>query len=434
MPNKTLLIGLDGLPASLFNALYDGGELPHLRAAFEDGLRVRRLVSAFPTDSMTCMPLIFQGRRVADLNPIAQLYYERHTGRYLCAWDLAPFLRGNSRPTCPPSVLHGVHRSFVIGIREAMDASVYVPPFYFLFGAFLTPLAPRFDTLVLRGLPHLLARFDVVAYWTPSCDHVAHSSGRRAMASALRQFDQKFGALIEALPQDTTLLLISDHGNGPVHATFNLAQVVQQHGYHVTRRLADRRDVVLCDSLLNYAFAYTPGDPAHLAEALRRSPEIGLCAFRGPGEGTVSVTNCHGWAEIKACTGRYRYVPLEGDPLGYGLSRPLELGAREWLAHTIESRYPYGVVRLWQVFQNPQCGDLVLSFDNGTCPEWSFTLGGRVKVRAPVLRFCRNHGGLEREQLLTVMLARGAGIAPETRDCALIEDVFSVLRSQFARS
>jgi len=434
MPNKTLLIGLDGLPASLFNALYDGGELPHLRAAFEGGLRVRRLVSAFPTDSMTCMPLIFQGRKVANLDPIAQLCYERHTGRYLFAWDLLPFVRGGSQPTSPPSVLHGIRRSFVIGIREAMDASVYVPPFYFLFGAFLTPLAPRFDTLVLRVLPQLLARFDVVAYWTASCDHTAHSYGRQAMANALRQFDHKFGALIEVLPQGTALLLLSDHGNGPVHTTFDLAKVVQQHGYHVTRRPAGKRDVVLCDSLLNYTFAYTLGDPAHLAEVLRRRPEIGLCAFRRSGEGTVSVANCHGRAEIQAYAGRYRYTPLEGDPLGYGLAHPLELSAREWLASTIESRYPYGVVRLWEVFQNPQCGDLVLSFDNGYCPEWSFTLGGRIKVRAPMLRFCHNHGGMEREQLLTVALARGAGIAPETRDYALIEDLFPILRKQLARS
>ena len=216
MHNKTLLIGLDGIPASLFNPLYDDGELPHLRAAFEGGLRVRRLVATFPTDSMTCMPLMFQGRRVADLDPIAQLYYERRTERYHFAWDFAPFLLGRNQVAFPSSVLHDSRRSLVIGIREAQDASAYVPPFYFICGSFLTPLAPRFDTLVLRALPRLLARFDVVAYWTASCDHTAHSYGRQAMANALRQFDRKFGRLIAALPQDTTLLLLSDHGNGPV--------------------------------------------------------------------------------------------------------------------------------------------------------------------------------------------------------------------------
>ena len=432
MSGKTLLLGLDGIPASLFNALYDGGRLPCLRAAFEDGLRVRQLVSAFPTDSLTCMPLMFQGCRVAALNPIAQLCYDRGTQRYLFAWDFVPFLRGGKRSTHSPSALRGSRRTLVIGIGEARDAGVYVPPFYFLCGAFLTPLAPRIDTLVLRAMPHLLARFDVVAYWTASCDHAGHSYGRQALADTLCRFDRKFGALMAALPRDTRLLLLSDHGGGPVHTTFNLAEILRQHGYRAVRRPIGERDVVLCDSLLNYAFVYTTGDPVHLAEVLRQRPEVGLCAFRGPGEGVVSVANRQGRAEIRARAGRYRYAPLEGDPLGYGLVRPLELNAREWLARTIESRYPYGVVRLWQVFQNPQCGDLVIGFDNGYYPEWSFTLGGRIKVRAPLLRFRHNHGGMEREQLLTVMLARGSGIAPETRDYALIEDVFPILREQCA--
>jgi hypothetical protein len=433
MRNKTLLIGLDGIPASLFNPLYDDGELPHLRAAFERGLRVRRLVAAFPTDSMTCMPLMFQGRRVADLDPIAQLYYERRTERYHFAWDFAPFLRERSQVAFPSSVLHGSRHSLVIGIREAQDARVYIPPFYFICGSFLTPLAPRFDTLVLQALPRLLARFDVVAYWTASCDHTAHSYGRQAMADALRRFDRKFGRLMAALSQDTALLLLSDHGNGPVHAAFDLAKVLRQHGYHVAHRPTGERDVVLCDSLLDYAFVYTSGDLPCLAAVLRQRPEIGLCAFRGPGEDTISVVNCQGQAEIHVCTERYRYVPLDGDPLGYGLTCPLELSAEEWLESTIESRYPYGVVRLWQVFQNPQCGDLALSFDNGYCPDWSITLGGRIKLPLPLLKFRCNHGGMEREQLLTIMLARGAGIAPETRDYALIEDVFSILQRQLAR-
>lgn len=427
MRKKTLLLGLDGVPASLFNTLYDSGGLPHLRAAFEGGLRLRRLVSAFPTDSMTCMPLMFQGRSVADLDPVAQLCYDRITERYLFAWDFLPFLTGN-RPVHFPSVLGGPRRTLVIGIGEARDARVYVPPFYFIFGAFLAPLALPFDTLILQVLPRLLARFDIVAYWTASCDHVAHSYGEQALVDALRQFDRKFGALAAALPQDTTLLLLSDHGNAPVHAAFDLAEILRQHGYRVARRLSGDHDVILCDSLLNYAFVYTLGDPARLAKVLRQRPEVGLCAFRGPGEGVVSVANRQGWAELRARADRYRYVPLEGDPLCYSLPHPLELSATEWLARTIESRYPYGVVRLWQVFQNPQCGDLALSFDNGYCPDWSFTLGGRVKVRAPLLRFRHSHGGMEREQLLTIMLARGPGIAPETRDYALIEDVFPILR------
>ncbi len=433
LSGKTLLLGLDGIPASVFNPLYDGGELPHLRAAFEGGLRVRRMVSAFPTDTLTCMPLMFQGRQVADVNPIAQLCYDRGTERYLFAWDLAPFLRGGNRSIHSPSVLRGPRRTLNIGIEEAKDAGVYVPPFYFLFGSFLTPLAPRFDTLVLRALPRLLARFDVVAYWTASCDHTGHSYGRQAMADALCRFDLKFGALMAALPPDTTLLFLSDHGGVPVYATFDLAAVLRQHGYRVVRRPVGERDVVLCDSLLNYAFVYTPGDLIHLAEVLRQRPEVGLCAFRGPGEDVVSVANRQGRAEIRARADYYRYAPLEGDPLGYGRVRPLELSAREWLARTIESRYPYGVVRLWQIFQNPQCGDLALSFDNGYCPEWSFTLGGWVKVRAPSLKFRHNHGGMEREQLLTIMLSRGSGIAPETRDYALIEDVFPILRRQFVQ-
>ncbi|MBU1661635.1 MAG: alkaline phosphatase family protein [Chloroflexi bacterium] len=430
MPHKTLLLGLDGLPASLFNSLYDGGQLPHFRETFGRGLRMRRVATAFPTDSKTCMPLIFQGCRVADLDPIAQLFYDRSKKHFNFAWDFLPFSHSRNRRPPVPSILRSAPRTLVIGISEASDAGAYIPPFYTLLGSFLTPLAPRFDSLVFRAIPRLLARYDTVAYWSVSSDHVGHTYGREAMSAALCRFDEKFGALVAALPSEVIVLLISDHGNQPVEIAFDPARILRQLGYRLVRDPSGERDVVMCDSLLNYAFLYTPGNPARLAESLRPRPEIGLCAFRGPGE-AVTVTNRQGQAEIRTRDGRFRYTPLEGDPLGYGLTRPLEISARDWLSRSIESRYPYAVVRLWQVFQNPQCGDLALSFDNGYYPEWTITLGGRVKARLPMLKFRQNHGGMEREQVLTVFLGRGPGIPAETRDHALIEDVYSILRRQF---
>lgn len=431
MSDKILLLGLDGVPASVFNRLYDGGELPHLRAAFEGGLRVCQLVSAFPTDSFTCMPLIFQGSEVADLAPIAQVYYERDAERYRFAWDFMPFLMGKRHLLCGSSALRGPRRTLVVGIEEARDAGVYIPPFYFLLGDFLSPLALRLDTLVFGAVPRLFARFDAIVYWTASCDHSAHKYGYQALVDGLRQFDRKFGALVAALPREMTFVLLSDHGSTPIHTIFDLTATFRRHGYRVVRRLRGDRDIVVCDSLLDYVFVYTAGDPVRVAEVVHQWPEVSLCVFRGADEGAITVANRRGWAEIRARKGRYRYAPLWGDPLGYGLTDALDLSAEEWLVRTIGTSYPYGVVRLWQILQNPACGDLVLSFDDGYCPEWSFTLAGRVKVRAPMVRFIRNHGGMGREQLLTVMLAQGPGIVSETLEYALIEDVFGILQRLF---
>jgi hypothetical protein len=428
MGSKTLILGVDGIPASLFNQLYDDGQLPNFQSVFQDGLRIRQLVSLFPTDSYTCLPILFQRCSVADLNPLAQLYYDRQSQRYRYAWDFLPLHRVQQKRVFRHSLLGSIHRSLNIGIRDARDADVFIPPFYFIFGAFLSFLGPHFDSLVLKAIPRLFQRFDMIAYWSTSCDHIGHVRGRQAMANALLQFDRKLGSLITRLPEDIQILFLSDHGSAPSHSSFNLSKAVQESGYRVSDRLIQERDVVLSESLLNYAFIYANGDLQDLAEKLSGYKEISFCAYKCAKKDAVGVINDRGKALILRNGNLYQYQPITGDPLEYDIEIPCQMTAQEWLTDTIDTRYPYGLIRLWHLFQNPSCGEIAVSFDDGFNPEWSFTLNGRNKIRSPILKFRQNHGGMSRDQILTIMLACGQKIPSQTLDFALLEDGYDIIK------
>ncbi|GAI12309.1 unnamed protein product, partial [marine sediment metagenome] len=74
---------------------------------------------------------------------------------------------------------------------------------------------------------------------------------------------------------------------------------------------------------------------------------------------------------------------------------------------------------------------IAVSFDNGYCPSFSFILGGRLKFTSRWPTFYYNHGGLERGQILSFLIANGKDIKSERKKFALLEDLYLIFKNHF---
>lgn len=113
---------------------------------------------------------------------------------------------------------------------------------------------------------------------------------------------------------------------------------------------------------------------------------------------------------------------LESDgpcPLGYpaNLASGSKRSAREWLEGTVDTPYPYALIRLLQYFTVPGLApDMTVTaltgFDFGL--DWEYYLHN----------FAGGHGGLHADHLLTPAIFSGAGVTPGvTIQTATVEDV-----------
>ncbi len=430
MPQKTLLVALDGVPGTVFNEMYDAGRLPELRKACEPGFRIRNLLSTFPSDSMTCYPVALTGARVERLYIPAQTWFDRQRKVFFDLWDFFPLSRLRYRNPTPcegaSPLFFPAEPSLAFGFPNVSGASVHIPPVHTMFGLGLSRVGLWWDRLMASLAPHALRSLQCIGYMLVSTDHLAHSRGREGLECSLANFDAALGQLLKRVDANLNLVVFSDHGNMPMKGFFDLHNTVRRAGFNLNRRMRTPKDVVVSSTMLNYAHIYTNGKSAELGQKLAADPHIGVVAWRT--EKGSCVSNSNGAARISEQNGKFAYFPDTGDPLCVTPSLPVGqyLTPNEWLEAAGDAPRPGGF-RIHQFLQNPRAGDIAISFDKGYCPPWTFAFNGRYR---PSLRwpwFPYNHGGLNREESLTFAVARGAEFPRETRDTALLEDFYTHL-------
>jgi arylsulfatase A-like enzyme len=141
--------------------------------------------------------------------------------------------------------------------------------------------------------------------------------------------------------------------------------------------------------------------------ALREQPGVGfICARDAKGDCHVYSSDGHAVIRAKgdgrdAPPGRlYQYTIEEGrDPLGYDLIPKSKVAnpksKDEWFAATCDSEYPNFVPEVYDLFDSPRTGDLVLF----AAPGWTFKAGQKGA-----------HGGPHRDELRIPILITGPGI------------------------
>ncbi len=439
MKAKTLIILLDGVSSKDFFKLYNSGELPNIKSFFDGGFVIKNLVSTFPSESQTCYPLIFYGIKLSETEEIAQMWYDRIKRQFIYLWDFLPIFRLHIKKEKHKSVFKGYGKTITLGLKETKDAGAYIPPFHVICGLSLSKLGILVDTVVIKNTPYLFNRYDSVIFSIFSCDHLLHSYGFKGLLTSLKNLDKNLGYIInnKKLKDKLNIFIFSDHGNSPLKGKFEIQKVLKENGYHLTRYLNEKKDVALVSNLLNYAFLYTKDNPENILKIFSKYHQIGVVAYKNKKDNSVIISNINGRAKIFKDNEKICYKTENGDPLEYKNYfkeenfTDIRLTKDEWIEKTLDSRFPYAVVRLYEVFENKNCGDIAISFDNGYCPNFSFTFNGRLKFTSKWPTFLYNHGGLERDQILSFLIANGEHIKSKKLKFAKLEDLYSIFKNYF---
>lgn len=291
------IIGLDGATWDLLNPLMAGGHLPHLQDLIRQGARAP-LLSTWPPVTALAWPSFYTGQNAGKHGVFSFVRLDAEgrervvDARWVAApalwdWASAAGLRVGVMGvpvTYPAQAVNGFMISDFLTPPGAADAfyppdlrtrlearsgpwTFHVPPIEGQptvadtrsFITQLTGVAGRqFDalqTLLDEQRPDLFAgvwmHTDTIQHGYWGYLHPDHAFFARPEAPALRelilpafhQLDEFLGALAARVLPDGDILIISDHGFGPLHRRLALNNALARHGYLSLRQgrvLADR--------------------------------------------------------------------------------------------------------------------------------------------------------------------------------------------------
>lgn len=282
-----LVVGIDGATFDLLDPWLEEEELPHLRACVKRGVR-GNLTTTYPPLTAPAWASFMTGSNpgrhgvydflTADVDSDEVVDYR--SLRLPTVWDLLGGGSGgrvgtvNVPVTFPPPDVDGdmvcgplsssrpdeaaVPAGLIDELEEATgrewwhrDASGQTPskPLRYFqahrennrtIGAYATHL------LETRDYDAFMVHFDLVDsishffwhYMDPSHPHHEDRGDdhRDAILSAYRFVDERLGELLEYRGENTDLILMSDHGFGPIHSMINLNNFLMDEGYLELRR------------------------------------------------------------------------------------------------------------------------------------------------------------------------------------------------------
>jgi predicted AlkP superfamily pyrophosphatase or phosphodiesterase len=410
---KAILIVIDGLTPSTFEAALGDGRVPTLSFLAEHG-RYTRAISTFPSLTPVCLASIATGAH-PNVHHIPHLvWYDRARSRLVEYGSSFAALRaaGMRRSLLDTIInLNRVHLgSDAVTVYEALEDAdltpaainitcyrgrtrhlptlpavtipAYGPKRFFFYNLFESdptgaPLAVfarsqgSIDGYAAAVGRWLVTRdgFDFLVYYLPDYDFASHALGPDGAVEALERSDAAVGALLDAAggPEEFleryAVVLCSDHGQTRVGRHIRLQQ-----------SFARDRDVLVTASNRAGMVYRLPGcrtEPRELAERLDGEEAVETVLF----------------LEDEEALARRDGEEIRVDPAG-----PL-------------FDYPHGGVRAWSALENPNAGDLIVS----AAPGFEFAdLAGRHHAGGG------SHGSLTLGDSEVPMLTVGVEAQPES--------------------
>jgi predicted AlkP superfamily pyrophosphatase or phosphodiesterase len=342
-----VLISLDGThPADL-----DATDLPALARMAREGARAGRMVPEFPTTTFPNHVTLVTGVSPERHGIVNNVFVDPERGEYRYAADPTWL---EAEPLWSIVEGHGLlTASFHWVGSEGPWRSGRAPRYWKPFSAD-TPEAEKVDAILAWLALPAARRPRLVTAWFHGADGAAHRHGPRAepVLATLREQDAELGRLLAGLDaarawDQTTLLVVSDHGMAPVGRTVDLASALERAGIPVRvhggggfvtvmlERPAEReRALVAARALGLEAWARGQG-PAGL-EA--RHPRFGDLVVLAPPGTAISSDGLLGRLRSAFAGGSHGHRPSEPSmsaiflALGRGVvpgGRPREVRARD---------------------------------------------------------------------------------------------------------
>jgi hypothetical protein len=419
---KLVLIVIDGLSPSTFEAAVEGGQAPALAYLAEHG-EYRRAVSTFPSLTPVCLASLATGVG-PDIHRIPHLVWYHRDERRLVEYgsSFAAMRAAGTRRTIRDAIfeMNQQHLSTqVMTIFEALEDAelttaavntacyrgrtryrpsvpglvppVYGPKRFFYFGLFESdptgaPMAIRnraegsVDAYAAAVGRWLVTRdgFDFLFYYLPDYDFASHAFGPDLAAEALARSDSAVEALMEAAGggdeflERYAVILCADHAQTKVERSARLQDAFAGVGELVVTA-SNRAGMV-------YGLPGCSMPTRELAERLDADESAETALFLEDGE-----------AVARREASELRFRPEDGVWRTSGDVAVLD--------------YPDALARAWSALRNPNAGDVLVS----AAPGVEFAdLAGRHHAGGG------SHGSLSAGDSIVPMLTIGLERAPET--------------------
>jgi predicted AlkP superfamily phosphohydrolase/phosphomutase len=266
---KSAIIGLDGVPVKLLQTLAENDTMPHMKQLIQEGT-LTAMRSSLPPNSAASWNSMITGTNpgthgvygFTDFIPgtytqsfhnshklKTQPFWRKTTERTLiinlpAAYPAQPMngamITGFVSPSMEKSVYPNTHLPW---LREHeykidVDASLFKESV----SLFLDQLNKALDKR-LETLDYLLEhqRYDTLFFVVTGTDRIEHylwdaytdktHTHHQDFLDFYAKIDQVIEHITEKLPEDAPLMMLSDHGMGPIHKAVNLNTLLRQEGY-----------------------------------------------------------------------------------------------------------------------------------------------------------------------------------------------------------
>lgn len=341
---RQLIVCLDSVPFGVMDELWDEG---HFRLFNKPG----RLISPFPSLSWLARSRIWHLKKPDG--------YEYH------------FFDKTENELKGGIAGYAFH-------EEPLDSLVeYRWPYIFDGLAYVLSDLSYYET---RKLKRVYGSSDekVVVLFVSSADGLAHKYGKKRLKEFLVNVDRMLEKITFESMNKTQITLFSEHGNNLVESKrIRLEEHLRKAGFRITDKIEKSNDVVIPKfGLVGCVIIYTQSEnKSKVAQALKTLDGVDFSIYKENGK--ISVVGKKGLARISFDKGKYKYDPLEGDPLELGgvLNRLRSEGKIDengyaedeyWEEATFDHLYPDPLRRIREsIYCVENEGDVVVSLEDG---------------------------------------------------------------------
>ncbi|MBE3101148.1 MAG: alkaline phosphatase family protein [Firmicutes bacterium] len=352
---KFLILHLDAVSSENFFQYMEDGELPNLKAFFEDGHMIHHGLSLFPGGTEMAVPHLKSGLD-NSVGWVGWGYYDREKEKSI-SWLKTFFYLFSHLP-------RRAKACFIYGV-PGLDPFMFLP---------------------LLNVPELLETYGVIEIYWFTTDPLGHMFSPKLYEASIRRFDRYFGNLVKKLNMnELNLIVYCDHGMS--FGRFLNAE--QDSG--IKRIAGDELKVFIYPNV----YLKDPDKKEQVAKDIVSESEIDFAFYRENPHRVVGYSD-QGKIFFEGNEGKTRYLFESEDVFGYyGSGYNGEwLTALEWLSLTKESKFPAVPPNIYNLLLNKRAGDVVIVINPPKIPIFN-------------LRYPANHAGITNTDLMMPILLRG---------------------------
>ena len=353
---KFLIFHLDAVSSRDFFQYMEDGDLPNLKAVFENGHIIHYGLSLFPGGTETIYPRLKKGLDNSTGDSVGWGYYDRNKERIVPTYKTWFYMFSH--------IPRRARDCFIYGI-PGLDTFMFLP---------------------LLNVPELLETYGVVEIIWFATDALGHIMGQKLRNASIYRFDRYFGNLVKRLNlNEVNLIVYCDHG-----MSFGDFTVINQ-GKEIKRIVGNNLQAFLHPNL----YLKNPDTKDKVARDIVLGSEIDFAFYLNDLHQMIGYFD-QGKVIFEEKEGKFRYLFEGMDVFSYynaGYNGEW-LTALDWLAYTEESRFPAALPNLYNLLLNERAGDIVIVINPPKIPYTS-------------LHYMANHAGVTDTDLMVPILLRG---------------------------